>query len=126
MLRIPASAPSCYCPNHLLLVGLLAIILHLIIGTGLVRAGVPDARGFVPELCSKHGLVNPGSTDKLPGDGHDCCKLCAAGLPPLLPVSTIELPYPSSYIDAGARHATAAPTAAFASAHRPRGPPADT
>jgi len=108
----------------MLIAGVMAMLLHLLTGAGLVRAGIPDARGFVPELCTNHGIAQPGATNKLPQAGHDCCELCAAGAPPMLPASATAVSPAPTLVDLLARKEAAAPNAAFTSAHRPRGPPA--
>ena len=123
MLGFPSSAESRRHPARLLLVGLFATLLHLLAGSGMVRAGVAGPDGFVPDVCSSHGGVKPGTADDLPQGGHDCCKLCAAGGPPLLAATAVAAALTPTWFGWVAHAESEAPNVAPASTHRPRGPP---
>ncbi|WP_310450690.1 DUF2946 family protein [Sulfuritalea sp.] len=114
----------------LLTLGLLAMVLHLLAGSGLVRASMGSGDGFVADLCTSHGVFQAAAAQTPDGGSaptgavHDCCKSCAAGGPLLVttvaiavaPAPTFTAPPPSA--------AFARPTPARWSAHSPRGPPA--
>ncbi|MDP2824067.1 MAG: DUF2946 family protein [Sulfuritalea sp.] len=119
-------------PAWLLTLGLLVMALHLLAGSGLVRAASVAGSGdsFVAEICTSHGLIQAGSA-QAPDDGsapangvHDCCKLCAAGGPLLAAnIPATVAPAPTFTARQGSP-ATARPTPAVRTAHAPRGPPA--
>lgn len=116
----------------LLFLGLLAVVLHGLAGTGLVRASASTGSGdsFVAEVCTSHGLsrLDPAQTrgdSSQPASGaHDCCKLCATGgplltadlAPGVAPAPAVATPHDPPPV--------ARPTLAVRTAHRPRGPPA--
>jgi hypothetical protein len=116
----------------LLAIGLLAVALHALAGTGLMRtsavAGSSDR--FVAEVCTSHGLttldpLQTGSDDSVPATGmHDCCKLCAAGAPALAADIEIGVPPAPTFSIRNASDSSAHPTLAVWTAHPPRGPPA--
>ena len=116
----------------LLALGLLAVALHALAGTGLMRAGAVAGSGdrFVAEVCTSHGLAKPdpsrtGGGDSSPATGmHDCCKLCAAGAPVLAAGIGIGVPPAPTFSIRGAADGSAHPTLAVRTAHSPRGPPA--
>jgi hypothetical protein len=76
----------------LLALGLLAVALQALGGTGLLRPGASAGTGekFAAEVCTSHGVVKaaaaqlPGAGSQPATDAHDCCKLCAAGAPLLI------------------------------------------
>lgn len=113
----------------MLALGLLAMALHLLAGTGWSRAAAADRAGgrFVAEVCGSHGVLQaapaqvPGSP--MPQGGHDCCTLCAAGAPLLTADMAIGVP-PAPTL--GGDHATPVATFSIAivrGAHPARGPP---
>lgn len=114
----------------LLALGLLAMALHLVAGSGMARATAAQGGkgGFLTELCTSHGVVKldlgqPGG--KLPaGEFHDCCTLCAAGAPLLAPGHGLAVaPAPTFHIMQDWRRLAPRPHAPL-TAHAPRGPPA--
>ncbi len=110
----------------MLVVGVFAMLLHLLAGTGLVRAGIASDSGFVPQVCGSHGVANPGA-QQAPADtqgSHDCCKLCAAGAPLVLSGTTTAVAPAPTFVTRQANPDSATRGQAQASAHRPRGPPA--
>ncbi|MBI5899244.1 MAG: hypothetical protein HZB40_08470 [Rhodocyclales bacterium] len=110
----------------MLVVGVFAMLLHLLAGTGLVRASLAEDGGFTPKICGNHGLAGAG-TQQTPADtqaGHDCCKFCAAGAPPILSGATIAVAPAPTFVTPLANPETASQGCSQASAHRPRGPPA--
>lgn len=109
----------------MLVVGMFAMLLHLLAGTGLVRAGIANDGGFVPQVCSSHGVASPG-TQHFPGGGqvsHDCCKLCAAGAPPILSGTTAAVLPAPTFVTRQANLEEVTQGQAPPSANRPRGPP---
>lgn len=108
---------------RMLVIGLFAMFLHVLAGSGLVRAGVAGAEGFVPDVCSSHGSIKPGTGGNLPQGKHDCCKLCAAGAPPMLPTTAIAAGPVRALVGPIAQTESATPGSMPAAAHRPRGPP---
>ncbi|MDZ4251013.1 MAG: DUF2946 family protein [Sulfuritalea sp.] len=117
-------------PAWLLTLGLLAMVLHLLAGGGLVRASMGSGDGFVAELCTSHGVVQAGAA-QLPDGGsapaggvHDCCKLCAAGGPLLAATVAVAVAPAPTFIALQTSTACARPTPAQWTAHSPRGPPA--
>lgn len=118
-------------PAWLLALGLLAVALHVMAGTGLMRAA-PSVGGdgtFVAELCTSHG--GQGALPRVPGGSsspasgtHDCCKLCAASSPLLAAASIPAVPPAPTFASAPALPAFVRVTPDIRSAHHPRGPPA--
>lgn len=116
----------------LLCLGLLAVALHAMAGTGLLRTSMTAGKGetFAAEVCTSHGVVKADSSRTADDSGqpasgvHDCCKLCAATGPLLAasieigvpPAPTLAAPYESPD--------SARPRSALGIAHPPRGPPA--
>lgn len=116
----------------LLILGVLAVALHALAGTGLMRSGANSGsgQGFVAEVCTSHGVQKPdlasaANGQSQPGSaGHDCCKLCAAGGPLLAAGDRIGVsPAPTLHV-LHATHPPARPAAVAWTAHPPRGPPA--
>ena len=106
MLRSAHLAPLRRHATRLLLFGILAMALHALASTGLMRTGatagaMPGAgETFVAEVCTSHGVFK---ADSLPVQGgsqqsdtgtHDCCKLCAAGGPLLATGGAVGVPRP--------------------------------
>lgn len=108
---------------RMLVIGLFAMLLHLLAGSGVVRAGVAGHQDFVPEVCSSHGPIKPGVPLDSSRGGHDCCKLCAAGAPPMLSAVPSAAGQTLTLIGRIAQAESDAPGSMPASAHRPRGPP---
>jgi hypothetical protein len=116
----------------LLAIGLLAVALHALAGTGLMRTSAVAGSGdrFVAEVCTSHGLATldpsqTGSGDSSPATGmHDCCKLCAAGAPLLIAGIGIAVSPAPTFIPGNDSPNSAPPTLAVRTAHPPRGPPA--
>lgn len=116
----------------LLFLGLLAVALHGLAGTDLVRASANTGSGdsFVAEVCTSHGLsrLDPAQTrgdSSQPASGaHDCCKLCAAGGPVLVANIGLGVPPAPTFATAHDASPAAHPTLASRTAHPPRGPPA--
>ena len=114
----------------LLVLGMLAMALHLLAGSGMARAAVTDGGkgGIVTELCTSHGLVrvdlaqDRGSAPV--GEPHDCYTLCAAGAPLLAPGHGIAVsPAPTFHATRDWPRRAPRPHAPL-TAHAPRGPPA--
>jgi hypothetical protein len=107
-------------------VGLFAMLLHLLAGAGLVRAGASGNAGFVPGICGNHATPETRTPHAPAGSigNHDCCKLCAAGAPPILFSSAIAVSPAPTLVMQQEKPASATPNRQPASAHRPRGPPA--
>ena len=116
----------------LLVLGLLAVALHVLVGTGLMRTSVTAARGdtFAADVCTGHGLLkadsspNPGDSSQPASGVHDCCKLCAAGAPLLVATIEIGAALAPTFATAHDAPSAARPTLASRTAHPPRGPPA--
>ena len=116
----------------LLVLGLLAVALHALAGTGLMRAGSTAGNGpsFAAEVCTSHGLltVDPAQTrgdSSQPATGvHDCCKLCAAGAPLLVANLAAGAALAPTFAASHDSPASARPPPAVRTAHPPRGPPA--
>jgi len=117
---------------RLLALGLLAVALQALAGTGLLRPGTSAGIGekFAAEVCTSHGVVKldpaqTGDGSSLPATGlHDCCKLCAAGAPLLIAGIGIGVPPAPTFIPGNDSPDSAPPTLAVRTAHPPRGPPA--
>lgn len=112
--------------------GLLAVALHVLAGTGLMPAKSHAGNGdsFAAEVCTNHGIVQAASSqtprdDSRPASGtHDCCELCAAG-GPLLTVGIAPGMAPAPIFGAAHdSHSSVRPTLAVRTAHPARGPPA--
>lgn len=118
-------------PAGWLVLAALAMVLHLLAGSGLLRPAAAAGSGdrFVAELCTAHGLVAADASSvpadrSMPASGaHDCCKLCAAGGSPLVagfavtvaPAPTLGAPSdPGIYLR---------PSPAPWTVRAPRGPP---
>ena len=106
------------------------MVLHLLAGSGLVRASMGGGDGFVAELCTSHGVLQAGSA-QLPDSGpapagavHDCCKLCAAGGPLLAATAAVAVAPAPTFTALRVPTVSARPTPAVWTAHSPRGPPA--
>jgi len=116
----------------LLTLGLLAMALHLLAGSGLVRAASPagGGDGFVAELCTSHGVIqldasrNSSDGSRPASVTHDCCKLCAAGGPLLNADSTAGVAPAPTFTTPGASYLHVRPALVARTAHPPRGPPA--
>ena len=116
----------------LLVLGLLAVALHALAGTGLLRAGSTAGKvgSFAADVCTSHGVltVDPaliGGDSSPPAAGaHDCCKLCAAGAPLLVADMATGVPLAPSFATLHDSPIFARPTLAVRTAHPPRGPPA--
>lgn len=116
----------------LLALGLLAVALHALAGTGLMRSGVVAGSSdrFVAEVCTSHGLSTPdpaqaGNGGSSPATGmHDCCKLCAAGAPVLAADIGIDVAPGPAFSIRSAADGSSHPALAVRTAHPPRGPPA--
>ncbi len=107
----------------MLAVGLFAILLHLLAGAGGPLAGTHGNQGFHPDVCGSQGISGPGTMGDLPHDSHDCCELCAAGAPLVLPAAKIAVAPAPTLAALPARPLSAVPTIAETSSHPPRGPP---
>lgn len=113
-------------------IGLLAVALHVLAGTGLLRSSADTGKGvgFAAELCTSHGVVaaDPAQTSgggSPPDTGsHDCCKLCAAGGPLLAAELAAGVPPAPTFAARQVSLFSARPTQAAWTAHPPRGPPA--
>ena len=116
----------------LLVLGLLAMSLHVLAGTGSLRGIAATGNGgrFAAELCTSHGLltVDPAQTrgdSSQPATGvHDCCKLCAAGAPLLVADMAARVPLVPTFAAPHDSPTSARPRPAVRTAHPPRGPPA--
>ena len=116
----------------LLTLGLLAVSLHALAGTGLMRAGssAGNGGGFVGQVCSSHGVfqLDPEhSRDENSQSGagvHDCCKLCAAAGALLVAHGEIGVLPAPTLATSPDLSSSARPTPAARTAHPPRGPPA--
>lgn len=112
----------------MLYVGLLAMLLHLLADTGLVRAGMAGAGGFVPDVCSNDVMAKAGAVrippDDAPQGSHHCCTLGAATGAPMLPATAIAVVSAPTFRAGAQTPASAAPKSTLAAGHRPRGPPA--
>ena len=116
----------------LLTLGLLAMALHLLAGSGLIRAASAAGSGneFVAELCTSHGLVQGGALQtpdgsSAPASGvHDCCKSCAAGGPLLTAGLAAAVAPAPTFTPWQGTAALVHPMPAARTAHAPRGPPA--
>ena len=116
----------------LLALGLLAVALQALGGTGLLRPGASAGTGekFAAEVCTSHGVVKaaaaqlPGAGSQPATDAHDCCKLCAAGAPLLIAGIGIAVSPAPTFIPGTDSPNSAPPTLAVRTAHPPRGPPA--
>jgi hypothetical protein len=113
----------------LLALGLLAMALHLVAGSGMTRAApaLGGNGGFLTELCTSHGVVKMDlgqSGGKVPaGEAHDCCTLCAAGAP-LLAAGHDPAVAPAPTFHAAQDWRSRAPRPhAPRTAQAPRGPP---
>ena len=116
----------------LLALGLLAVALHVLAGSGLMRMGgaAGEADRFVAELCTSHGVL-PAASLQTPGEGsapagavHDCCKLCAAGAPLLAAEMAVGVPPAPTLAAPPLARDSAQRTLVVRAAHPPRGPPA--
>ena len=117
-------------PALLLAVGLLAMVLHLVAGSGMVRAAAAQTvKGAISgELCTSHGVVRfdlgRDGSEVPSGEVHDCCTLCAAGAPLLAPGdSPAVAPAPTFRITQDSRRFVPRSHLPL-TAHAPRGPPA--
>lgn len=117
---------------RLLVLGVLAMVLHALAGTGWVASATAAAKdaSFAAEVCTSHGLVKldpaqaPAGGSQPDTGVHDCCKLCASGGPLLavdIPAGVAPAP---TFSCAQASPAAAPPMPAVRGAHAPRGPPA--
>jgi hypothetical protein len=114
-------------PAWLLAVGLLAMALQALGGSGLMPRLV--AGGVQMEICTSKGVgritvaSQPGGTS-LPDGGHqDCCTLCAAGAPLLLAAAGLGVPPVPTFRAGPPARAVPAPAAPAWLTHPPRGPP---
>ena len=113
----------------MLVIGVFAMVLHLLAGTGLAMAqpaAKGGAAGFVPSVCGSHAAqpVAPATPSEKPSGGnHDCCKLCAAGAPVAAPAHDLAI-LPRTPVAIRHTNFTTVVTPAPSSAHSPRGPPA--
>lgn len=117
---------------RLLFLGVLAVVLHALAGTGLMASATAAGKeaSFAAEVCTSHGLVKldraqaPAGSSQPDSGMHDCCKLCAAGGPLLaadIPAGVAPAP---TFAIARAAPAATSPTPAAWTAHSPRAPPA--
>lgn len=117
-------------PVWLLALGLLAMALHMLAGSGLLRAAADGGDSFVAAVCTSHGLIQASSApaagdSSAPAAGvHDCCKLCAASAQLLAANDAAAVPPAPTFIARQRFPAFAPPTPAVRTAHAPRGPPA--
>lgn len=117
-------------PVILLALGLLAMALHLVAGSGMTRAaaGQGGKGGFLTELCTSHGVVKldlgQGGGKVPAGEVHDCCTLCAAGAPLLAPGHGLAVSPAPTFGAAPIWRRLAQRTHVPLTAHAPRGPPA--
>ncbi|MDP2135570.1 MAG: hypothetical protein Q8J99_18365 [Sulfuritalea sp.] len=119
-------------PTGWLALAVLAMVLHLLAGSGWLRpaAAAGSSDRFVAELCTTHGLIAaeapsvPADRPHPAGASHDCCKLCAAGGSLLVAgfaVAVAPAPTFAALFDPGIYlRSSPAPW----TAHAPRGPPA--
>lgn len=115
-------------PAWLLALGLFALVLQAMGGSGLMPRVSGDG-GVQLEICTSKGVgklalaSQPGKTS-LPDAGQDCCTLCAASAPLLLADALPGVaPAPTSrgVVVAGSAPRLGAPSWL---SHPPRGPPA--
>ena len=125
----PIPARSRRHPERMWVVGLFAMPLHLLAGSGSVRAGMSSADKFIPDACGSHGMFSrgatPGEPASAPSGGHDCCLLCAAGAPPMASALAIAVTLAPTLRTRHVQALPVVPRSLFAAAHRPRGPPVE-
>lgn len=114
----------------LLFLGLLAVMLHAVAGTGYLMPGANSgAAAFAGEVCTSHGLVKPDLAQADTGDSqpdtaaHDCCKQCATSGPLLALESGIAVSPAPTFGATLNRYTQAHPALVAWTAHPPRGPP---
>lgn len=106
------------------------MLLHLLAGSGLVRASIGSGDGFVADVCTSHGVFQAGSAQSSEGGSapagavHDCCKSCAAGGPLLASKVEVAVAPAPTFTALRVPTVSARPTPALWTAHAPRGPPA--
>lgn len=127
MRRSTRFRPFRHSPAWLLAIGLFAMALQAMGGSGLMPH--ISARGVQMEICSSKGVSKlaltsqPGRTS-LPDAGHqDCCTLCAASVP-LLPVDALPgVPPAPTLRSVFVANPFPRPSATAWLSHPPRGPP---
>lgn len=123
------SALICRRGIRLLFLGVLAVTLHALAGTGLMSAGARGDVRFAAEVCTSHGVVIGTPMRAMDGSSppdtpsHDCCKLCAGGGPLLTAGLAPGVPPAPTFADFHDMRAAAEPTPAVRALHPPRGPP---
>ncbi len=114
---------------RLLAFGLLAVAMHALAGSGLMRVHSAGS-GFFAEICTSKGTrpIDPAfaaGTLPSPDRGHqDCCTLCASGLPLLFAGAGIAVPPAPTFRSVFFSSPFPSPAAFARVSHPPRGPPA--
>ena len=132
---MPRSArfrPFRHSPAWLLAVGLFALALQAMVGSGLMPR-FSAGGGFQVEICTGKGLgklavsSQPGRTSlptNVPDAGHqDCCSLCAASAPLLLADAILGVPPAPTFPGVPLAGTFLPPPAIAWLSHPPRGPP---
>ncbi len=132
MRRLARFRPLRHSPAWLLAVGLFAMALQAMGGSGLMPRVAADG-GFQVEICTSKGvgkfsLPSQSGRTSLPADmpdaGHqDCCTLCAAGAPLLLADAVLGVPPAPTFRGVLAAAPLLSPFARAWLSHPPRGPP---
>jgi hypothetical protein len=130
MRRFARFRPLRHSPAWLLAVGLFAMALQAMGGSGLMPRLAADG-GFQMEICTSKGVgklpvpLQSGRTSlPAPDHGHqDCCTLCAASAPLLLADAVLGVPPAPTFRGAFFAGPLLPPFTLAWLSHPPRGPP---
>ena len=127
MRRSARFRPLRHSPAWLLAIGLFAMALQAMGGSGLMLRHAGG--GLQMEICTGKGVVKlaPASQSgksSLPDAGHqECCTLCAASAPLLLADAVLGVSPAPTFRDIPVAASSPRPAATAWLAHPPRGPP---
>ena len=131
MRRSARFRPFRHSPAWLLAIGLFAMALQAMGGSGLMPRAAAGG-GFQMEICTGKGVVklapaSPSGRTSLPNvpdAGHqDCCTLCAASAPLLLADVALGVPPAPTFRGGFAAPSSTRPAATAWLSRPPRGPP---
>jgi len=128
MRRSARFRPFRHSPAWLLAIGLFAMALQAMGGSGLMPRMAPGG-GVQMEICTSKGVSKLAVTSQsgrtsLPDAGHqDCCTLCAAGAPLLLVDAAIGVPPAPTFRSIVVADFFPRFSATAWLSHPPRGPP---
>jgi hypothetical protein len=128
MRRSARFRPFRHSPAWLLAIGLFAMALQAMGGSGLMPRVVAGG-GVQMEICtgkgvSKLAVTSPSGRTSLPDAGHqDCCTLCAASAPLLLADAALGVPPAPTFHSGPVAGPFLSPSAVAWLSHPPRGPP---